>query len=722
MAISVDLSRLLPPPTAGGGGPPVAPAASGGGASPSAAGGGISLDLSHLLPPPAIDAASFEARTNPPAAAAPPELQPALDAEAYRLNEGSERTGPLGSILNGMTFGNASNAAGLINAVVESLKPGGVGWHEGFKQGRANAEELHGQFAAQHPVLDPVLEATGMVATLPAAAVKIVPEAGANAGRLARMGERFINAAPYTAATGAASGYASGGENPTLGDVGRGVGEMAALGGAGEAIAAGGRGAWAVAKRLPGGIGDLIRAADTRLRPTAAAEAMIGKAVKEAGGPAPIVERMRAAEAAGEALPVGAADTSGMLGELAREAANASPKARAILSKTAVEGGENQPARLEQLIGNLFHYKGQPDEVLHQRARDFLEPLYEDARTAHPEGITSPSLDVLTNVKGMNKFIDRAKEAADLDARAGRGTGALIKMEPKSTMTAAEYRALAAAGPTGGRYTLDFWDHLQRQIRGAADKAYRSGNTAQAGTLREIRRQILAEVDRIAPEFNVARGVARSFKDAGDAFELGKKAIDQKAFGEREAAQAMRDALPEEQTLIREGYLRAKAQQYINMRSQGTPRKLFATPREERVARILVGDRDFRSLRSLEDAELGLRHFNAAVQGNSSTARQLLRRISVGALGGAGYGYISGGDFGTNIGYGIALRLGGGAFRDAAEKRMFVKIAEMLSSTNPTVVEGAARRIGGDPRMAELFRRFAQGAGQLYNQTRGGEQ
>jgi len=740
------------PATSGAGVAP-APAPAAGTSSP-AAGGRFTQFVNA---PDPISEAAFAARAEPeangpipsPAAALAqpdptggPELQAALDRKAdvrrrstdlgtFSIGDamqtgdweeyGKGVRGRVGSALEGMSFGHRDELSGLLNAVFESIKPGGKGWSQGYTEGYDRAKGAADEFGAEHPAQAIIGEAGGVAATLPAAGLRVIQPIEKAPGiinlatRLARAG---VNATPYTLASGALMGSGATERDAPMserlenmregGNVSAGINMLAA--GAGGTLG----GIYRGARRMGGPVGDLIRTAEGLIAPKAAAERMIGQEVsREPGGVAGAAERMAEGQGRGVPMSVGAAGGEAA-GRLARTAADASSEAGAILKAGVAETKGGQSSRMEEAARRLLRYEpgsmGEFGDRLTKASRDALEPAYEDVRAAHPEGIINARLADLVDSPLVKPFLIKARDAADLEARVGRGTGAMVPPPPGSM-----YRT--------GAPTIDFWDQLQRQIRGKADQLYRAGNEAEAGTLRELRRQVLAEVDAAVPEFKNARGIARHFFGAEDALDVGKMAVRDKDFGEREALLAMRDATPEEKTLLREGFLHGKIEQLSNVktnRSIADPGQFWNGTREERVARVLLGDRDFAMLDFVRNAEAGLNRFERNVTGRSDTAQRLWKRLGVaGGIGGIG-AWLSGNDPRAGAAAGVMFRLGGIPFLHAAEERTFRRMAQMLLSNDPAVMEAAARRVAGNPRLGELFRRFAQGAQRFEQLANGG--
>src|SRR5262249_18639334 len=69
--------------------------------------------------------------------------------------------------------------------------------------------------------------------------------------------------------------------------------------------------------------------------------------------------------------------------------------------------------------------------------------------------------------------------------------------------------------------TMQFWDYAQRELRDMQTVASRAGRNEEAGALRMLRRDMLAELDGVNPAFARARQGAAGFFGGENALEAG---------------------------------------------------------------------------------------------------------------------------------------------------------------------------------------------------------
>lgn len=362
---------------------------------------------------------------------------------------------------------------------------------------------------------------------------------------------------------------------------------------------------------------------------------------------------------------------------LSRSAANQSPEARSMIGNLIDERLEGQSTRTESFIRNLVQRPGQPGgpnayatrEALETAARSARKPLYDSAYAQGRNGLMSP---ILTKLQ--------AAPAMESAMRAAAGT-------LRNRAAAAGGRTTGMRGPNG--FTLEFWDMVKRQLDDQISVLKRQGAKSAAMDLDQLRRPLVAELDRMVPDFSRARGTAQTFFKATDALDAGEKFVNGR-FDIGAARNALSRMTQQERDLFAEGFASRFVQQ---VRRVGDRRSLLNSINNSPDARerltIALGPNRARQLEGFLRVE-GIMDLVRQAQGNSTTARQL---VELGLIGG---GFYSGEEEGGLLA--LALTMG----NRAIQRRIAQRVAEQLLSSNPAQVQNALRQVASTPMMDSL--------------------
>lgn len=377
-------------------------------------------------------------------------------------------------------------------------------------------------------------------------------------------------------------------------------------------------------------------------------------------------------------LPVTMLDAGGETTRaLARSAANTSPEGRAVLNQTINDRFEGQGNRTIDWLQQNFNY---PDAIsqkaaIDAAARQTNKAAYGVAQSAaderFPSGIWSSELERLTSspdvVGAMKSAAESGKGRAVAEGYGGFNPGVTFDNGILN------FRK----GPTGvpSYPDLRFWDYAYRDLRDFADKAFRSGANSLGNSLKTQATQLRTELDKLVPEFGRARSIASSFFDSNDALEAGQKFVTSK-MSNREAQAALLKMPPAERKLFQDGFV----DRYIQLLRENPTRRTVISKvggsdaADERLA-IALGPQKARELEARMHVERVMDLARNAVQGNSTTARQLAE------LGLAGGAYeLSGGNLSPESVMNAALVYGAAKGRGAIDRRVAEQVAKLLVS------------------------------------------
>lgn len=423
-----------------------------------------------------------------------------------------------------------------------------------------------------------------------------------------------------------------------------------------------------------------------------------------ATGPALGPEELQAANAAG--IPRSILDAGGETTRaLARSAANTSPEARAALSTVINDRFETQAPRAAAFVDHLVGGAGDVGatrEALQTAARRANRPAYRAAYDAGSDGLWSPELERLTGspavVQAMREAAQNGKTQAISDGFGAFNPGVKVTEDG---------RLMFNRGRTGvPTYPdLQFWDYTYRNLRDAGQAAIRNGRNSEGGAIANVASALRNELDTMVPEYQTARQGAARFFGADDALQAGQQFVTQR-MNNAEARRAVAAMSPAERDLFTQGY----ASQLINKINETGDRRNIVnvfgnSPADRERAVIALGPQRANQLEAYVRAERILDAARGAVQGNSTTARQL---AELGLAGGA-YGIGTQGDITHPTPAGVlAGVLAWGALRgkSAINERLAQQVGQMLASNDPAVLRRGFQILGRNNGILNALRAF----------------
>ena len=607
---------------------------------------------------------------------------------------------------------------GTMDAIVQGARQGvTLGFGDEIRAGAKTGFGFLGDYGAaldrergdlraaqyNHPVATAGGEMAGTIATA------VIPGLGeVNAVRGAGMGARIANGA----LTGIRSGaiYSAGTAEGGLGDRALGAGYGAAIGGgfgaAGPVIGAGIR-----------ATGRFIATPfRTAFAPEAESARRVGAALtRDGSSPAQAQTMLRNAQHTG--VPLVTADAGGETTRaLARSASNTSPEARDALSTVVHDRQNTQLDRAEQFIRGLVPRANahQTTQDLQNAARAANRPAYQRAYASAP-AVWTPELEQLTTAPAVQ---DAIRKATRTGANSATGQGFQPPVNPfvRSANGGIELRVNPQTGQRAIP-SLQFWDHVQRNLSDAYDVAVRKGANSEARDINILRQNLVNHLDQTAPPFGQARAGAARFFGAQDALEAGQVAVTTKADNA-----AIRDGVsrmnPAERQLFQEGFasnLIARIRESGNRSDVANSIFLKSPAARERIE-IALGPQRARQVEAYVRLENTMTRLRTAVQGNSTTARQI---AEMGLAGGIGGSVINGGFDPTSASWwtsavmsGLALR-GVKAGNARINQRVARRVGELLASNDPDALNVAARQFAAHPRLMDAIRTIEGNIGRV---------
>lgn len=550
------------------------------------------------------------------------------------------------------------------------------------------------EFEEQHPIASTAAGlAGGVAATAPLAATgvgaKILGLGGGN------LGSQMLRGAASGAGINAADALTRGGNPVTAAGVG------ALAGGAGEPVA---RVAGAIAEPIANTVRGIFNPSkEASRRVASAAERDLA-----AGTTGLTPKEFTDAKATGQ--PVTLMETGGETTRaLARSAANTSPEGRAVLDKTINQRFESQSTRLADWLRSTFHFPNAvaQQEAIEQAGKTANNTAYKKAYQEGSAGIWNPEIEQLAGsdavAAAMKKAVAAAKDEAIIS-----GHGA---MNPRITFTQ-DGRIQFTKGPSGvPTYPdLQFWDLTRRELSSSAAQAIRAGNDTEGRRLTAFSKALNAALDKAVPSYAEARSGAALFFGAENALEAGQAFVTSK-MGNEEARRALAKMSPLEKQLFQDGYVDAFVRQVREGSDRRSMMNTIATSdaARERLS-IALGPDKARELEAMLHVEGVMDLARSAVQGNSTTARQL---VELGLAGGA-YTYGTGGNVLNPDPQAImnaALVYGASRGHNVINTRVAEQVARQLSSNDPKFIAAGLKAIAGSQGLLNSLRQFTAALG-----------
>lgn len=398
---------------------------------------------------------------------------------------------------------------------------------------------------------------------------------------------------------------------------------------------------------------------------------------------------------------------------LAREAADTSPVAEQRLVEMAEERFWGQAGRISEWlrtkIGHADTEGGK--EALKTAARAANTPLYKRAYavgdTKFPGGMWTPEIERLMGSEALPQAA-QAAAARGRNRAVAEGAGAF---NPKVRFENGILTIEKGKGGVPSYPDMQFWDLVQRELRDKSSLLFRSGENEAGGAVDALRKQLVAELDKMVPEFSVARGTAAKFFGGIDALDAGKEFVTRNV-NMSQAARELAKMSPAERQLFRVGFMSELADKISRSRDRVNVinQAFIDSPAARNKILMAIGPKEAREFEALLRVETQVDQLRPRL-GGSMTSRNL-RQLG-GAAGHAGGTMTAVGVFEAakegevdwkHVLFGAILI---GAARKAAhsiDARTAEKVADMLLSQNPAIMRQGLTTVASDPKLFNALR------------------
>jgi hypothetical protein len=611
-----------------------------------------------------------------------------MPSMAEGLGRAAARGVPLiGGALNKIEAATNATLAPVVDPMLpDSFKKlSGKTWKERYQQALDIQQGKDKAFAGAHPIADAVAEVGGGIAATGGAA------ATATGARLLGL---TGNTLPQLMTRGAASGAALSaadagvrGENPlSAGVVGGAVGAVSPPIGR------------LINSKVVQPIANAARGASN---PAAEAERRVASAIDRDirnNDRGLTLQEMTTASASGQ--PARLIDAGGETTRaLARSAANTSPEGRSELNRAIDDRFETQAPRLADWLRHTFHFPNADaqQEAINNIARTVNRPAY--AR-AYRDGDREIISDELHRLMGSPALVEAMRKASvsGKDRAITQGVGAM-----RQGVTVENGMVNFTKGKNGvpAYPNLAFWDATKRELDDATSAAMRAGEREKASTLTQLTRSLRGELDTLVPSYQNARAGAAAFFGADNAIEAGQNFVGASGrFGMPEARRTLSRMSPMERQLFQDGYVSRLVETIEQTPDRRTIlNKIMASPAAREEMRTALGPMRSNEVEARLRVEGIMDLARPAVQGNSTTTRQL---VELGLAGGVG-GY-EGYQGDPQALMKAALVYGAARGHRVIDERVARQVARLLASDNVGQLQRGLRIITRNQNMMGAIR------------------
>lgn len=450
-----------------------------------------------------------------------------------------------------------------------------------------------------------------------------------------KAGQGMVRGGLKLAGVGATAGALSGAGTADPGNRSEGALGSAIMGGLLGPIAGG-------AMKVGGDAFKLIRNALSP-KPQAADEALLAALGRDGMTPADL------AKLAGDApkgVPTSLADAGGQ-------------NAKSLLSGMAVQPGQAQRVVVDTLESRLADQG--------QRVREAV------SKSAGPRKY---AVDLVQEVKGARwaKAAPLYDEAFKAGRVGGERVAAILKDHDVSGAYATAQKIAAreniALQPLDAP-DLRTLDYVKRALDGTIDQGFRSGNTANAASLKKLRNELVGLMDEQSPAYKAARRVYSGDSEVLEAIEQGQKALN---MGDGALKMTLRGFKSDaEKEAFRKAALDALSDRLNSKEGASLLSELLSSEKKRRNLKLIVGEENYPKLTAQLLAEKNIRDTGARVNPRVGSATAM-REGDAGSLSEGGAGALQAAATGNAWGLALhglrALKLRGSGLNDDARGRL----------------------------------------------------
>ncbi len=563
-------------------------------------------------------------------------------------------------------------------------------------QGR---EAVQGQIDQNRQGLEERFPMTSMSGSVTGAVLPMIAAGGTPMGAQA-LGVTGANLGTRTAASAASGGVVSGLDTATRGgtptdiaaSTGIGAGFGAVIPGLGAAASAAGRGIGNMINTFRGATGSVDELAGSRL--AAARQADQTSAL-------PQISQADEATALANNQPLMNVDRGGgNTLALMRAASNANPAARDLVNQATSSRFGMQSQRTTDFFNRIMG--GDVSDLARRAEIGSVARATNNAN--YQRAMTSPQAQTVWNQDLQNLLQSDAVQRAV--ANVGRRSSNIEALEGNISIRNPFVRAddgtyrLGSLGPDGPTAypNLQFWDMVKRDLDSQIGVAQRAGDKSLAGDLVAVKNRLVSTLDNQVPAYAQARSGAAAFFGAENALDAGRnawrapKAID-------ESLDALKKLSPADREVFGVGLVSQIMDDVRAGNNRVNLMRYFDTPARKQLLAEVLGPGKAREMEAFVRIEDIMDRARGAL-GNSSTTQQLMdlgilqevgRSGAMGAAGG-GIGTMMSGDWQTGASVGLlamAGRRGYQALGKRADAQVLQKVAEMLASNDPAIIQRA---------------------------------
>lgn len=438
-----------------------------------------------------------------------------------------------------------------------------------------------------------------------------------------------------------------------------------------------------------------------------AARRVTGAIQRDAAADPGAVSRLTTQEFAASAQQGGPARVMDLGGDttraLARSAANTSPEGRGVLTRAIDERFEGQGSRITNWLRSTFNYPNAnaQREAIEQAAQQVNNPAYRRAMQEGSRGVWSPELQRLAGAPAIQ---EAANSAIPSLANRGISEGFRAPRGNPLQFDRQTGRASLRTLQNGNQVIPDlrFWDQVKRGLDSMIGKAERNADNAKVDELSQLRTHLINELDGLVTGYQQARAGAAHFFGARDALEAGQNFVTANMRND-EFRRAFAQMSATERQLFQDGFVSRFIEQIGAVGDRRSVlNQIASSPQAREKLRMVLGQQRASELEAGLRVEGIMDLARGAVQGNSTTARQL---AELGFAGGAGT--VGGvGAYNMDPEQVTYAALAGAllAGKRGIDTRVARRVAEMLASPDPRVLQRGVQMVARNQRMMDALR------------------
>lgn len=396
---------------------------------------------------------------------------------------------------------------------------------------------------------------------------------------------------------------------------------------------------------------------------------------------------------------------------LARAASNTNPEARATIAKAADDRFATQGGRTVDFVKRIMG--GNVDDLaLQDRIKDIARitnrKAYQAAEASpRAQQVWDGELQQLMQSPTVQKAAQGATSRS-ADRVAVEGGKAVRNPFVFENGVA---KLVRNADGSLAVPNLRFWDQVKRNLDDEIGTAMKAGNRSRAADIQSIRSRLVQKLDGLVPEYQAARRGAAAAFGAEDAVEAGRNFARQTR-NVPEMERAIAKLNPAEKKAFEVGYASEIVDRVRATNDRVSAIRMFKSPEMRAKFEMALGPQKTRELEAFIRVEDATDKIRGAL-GGSTTARQLVE-LGLATTGG-GAASIATGDP-RYVGFAMAASLTRSAMKIAnakVDERVMRKVAEMLISEDPAVIEKAIRQAAFSPQYLAAVEAISEAAGRL---------